>query len=686
MNLISSKVIPSLYLAAVISCFSSNIVAIEVYRADLESNGSNFPIDIGLYNDDVKNTVTKLHGYLDAGFFDNLLINRSAPGFVLQGGAFTFNDSLNDGSFSYAGNNQFNGGLQPIISQGTINNEFRHSNTRGTLAMAKINGAPDSATSEWFINLTDNSFLDDDNGGFTVFGEVLAGMSDIDFLATAPIENLKDDIISDSFFIDLNFIEIPLQNYTDTSILADIEKKDLIIINDFTPLFQLTNVVEFTDVNDQSEKDVIIRNNNITPLTLGAIDTSSVLPPFSITENLCDNQTLLMGQQCVIKTTFSTPTNTADYFHNVFNITVNPYGYDIPVTLKIPSPKVSIEPTEIDFGFVPIYNPDDGTPEFAIVRIKNSGDKDLGVKSVEFNTVTPAEFEFFDNCTSTNNDYKPGFVRIKGLCFLVMQFRPIDLDIKTAEITIVTNDPVNGVITVPITYGATTDTDGINRDIEIAAPNNGDGNNDDSPDHLQSNVASFNYQNSPYITLVTDKELQFNKVISSTPPSLSTLPDGTTLGYGIFNFELTNVSIGGLAEFGIILQKGESPSDIYVYSPSINDTNDHWYKLEKDTTPGVVKIGNASIISPSEHSIDRNITIASIVDGGLGDADMTANGTIIFNGGPAISEDYNSKSSSSGSNSWATIAVLFMITLIRRVHTQSKSRNKPGNFISRFKP
>lgn len=72
-------------------------------------------------------------------------------------------------------------------------NEFSpgRSNVRGTVAMAKLGGDPDSATSQWFFNLVDNSAnLDVQNGGFTVFGQVIGeGMSVVDTIALLPRVN-----------------------------------------------------------------------------------------------------------------------------------------------------------------------------------------------------------------------------------------------------------------------------------------------------------------------------------------------------------------------------------------------------------------------------------------------------------------------------------------------------------------
>merc|ERR1711991_153921 len=81
-----------------------------------------------------------------------------------------------------------------IESFAPIENEFssERSNTRGTIAMAKIGNDPDSATNQWFFNLADNSSnLDNQNEGFTVFGKTKTDtdLLFVDILASSPVAN-----------------------------------------------------------------------------------------------------------------------------------------------------------------------------------------------------------------------------------------------------------------------------------------------------------------------------------------------------------------------------------------------------------------------------------------------------------------------------------------------------------------
>ena len=126
-------------------------------------------------------TVANFTNYAQEDDYANSIIHRSLPGFIIQGGGFIVE----------------NGEVLPVPTDEPVVNEFspERSNTQGTIAMAKQDGDPNSATSQWFFNLNDNSEnLDNQNGGFTVFGEVLseADFAVVDTIARQPTINVSN--------------------------------------------------------------------------------------------------------------------------------------------------------------------------------------------------------------------------------------------------------------------------------------------------------------------------------------------------------------------------------------------------------------------------------------------------------------------------------------------------------------
>jgi len=105
--------------------------------------------------------------YIDDGFFDGTIFHRIVPGFVIQGGGFT--EDMTQKSTHPSIKNEADNGLK---------------NERGTLSMARTNDV-NSATSQFFVNLKDNDFLDHKRGnfGYAVFGRVTEGMDVIDKIA-----------------------------------------------------------------------------------------------------------------------------------------------------------------------------------------------------------------------------------------------------------------------------------------------------------------------------------------------------------------------------------------------------------------------------------------------------------------------------------------------------------------------
>jgi len=160
-------------------------------------------IRIDLFEDETPITVDNFLTYLRDGGYDEGIIHRLDRDFVIQGGR----DQIVDGT------------IVPIETLPPIQNEPGISNTRGTIAMAKRAGDPNSATSQWFFNLRDNTFLDSDNGGFTVFGEVVGNES---FVTLDTINALT--VVNAGQF----FSQLPLVDWTNGE---DIELDNFVVLS-----------------------------------------------------------------------------------------------------------------------------------------------------------------------------------------------------------------------------------------------------------------------------------------------------------------------------------------------------------------------------------------------------------------------------------------------------------------------
>jgi cyclophilin family peptidyl-prolyl cis-trans isomerase len=130
------------------------------------------PITLELDPAKVPISTNNFLAYVGSGFYKDTLFHRVISGFVVQGGGFTM------------------GLLKRTASAAPIDLETNKglSNLRGTLAMARTN-VPNSATSEFYINLVDNLSLDYKNAanpGYAVFGKVVQGMEVVDAIATEP--------------------------------------------------------------------------------------------------------------------------------------------------------------------------------------------------------------------------------------------------------------------------------------------------------------------------------------------------------------------------------------------------------------------------------------------------------------------------------------------------------------------
>ncbi|MDH4151236.1 MAG: peptidylprolyl isomerase [Betaproteobacteria bacterium] len=130
-------------------------------------------IVIELYPENAPKTVENFLQYVNDGFYDGTIFHRVIPGFMAQGGGFTPN-------------------LQQKPTRAAIRNEAGNGlrNATGTVAMART-ADPHSATAQFFINVSENDFLDfksaDEKGyGYTVFGRISSGMDVVQKMIATP--------------------------------------------------------------------------------------------------------------------------------------------------------------------------------------------------------------------------------------------------------------------------------------------------------------------------------------------------------------------------------------------------------------------------------------------------------------------------------------------------------------------
>ncbi|MCW3989045.1 MAG: peptidylprolyl isomerase [Candidatus Bathyarchaeota archaeon] len=136
-------------------------------------------IEIALATEEAPITTANFMGYVEDDFYNDTVFHRVMQGFMIQGGGFIAT------------------GKQKITGDPIVLESYNGlTNRRGTIAMARTS-IPDSATSQFFINLVDNAFLDktSTSDGYAVFGEVVEGMDVVDAIGgvkTATI-GLFDD-------------------------------------------------------------------------------------------------------------------------------------------------------------------------------------------------------------------------------------------------------------------------------------------------------------------------------------------------------------------------------------------------------------------------------------------------------------------------------------------------------------
>ncbi|MEQ9453523.1 MAG: peptidylprolyl isomerase [Phycisphaeraceae bacterium] len=298
-----------------------------IYRFTLTNSvgTANDFFDVDLFETQTPITVANFRAYADSGDWVNTLIHRAVSGFIIQGGGFNINpasDAIGD-----------------VTSRGQIQNEPGISNTRGTIAMAKVGGNPNSATSEWFFNLGDNSAnLDNQNGGFTAFGEVLGdGMDVIDAIAAlnrAVIAELPTDTNNPSNPL------VPVLDNTANPVLDDTNLISFSSIREaltFTVLSSDPSIVSASidadgiltlDYNDAAKGEATIT------VTATDVDGNDTEEQFTVTTEASTRPDLAVQSVTDDIATQISPDTTTD---GTINVTIENLGdVDVPEGTEIP--------------------------------------------------------------------------------------------------------------------------------------------------------------------------------------------------------------------------------------------------------------------------------------------------------------------------------------------------------------
>jgi peptidyl-prolyl cis-trans isomerase A (cyclophilin A) len=149
---------------------------------------------VELFDKEAPISVENFLQYVDDGHFDGTIFHRIVPGFVIQGGGLTPDFGTKK-------------------TRAPIKNEATNGlkNERGTLSMARTNDI-NSATSQFFVNLSDNAFLDNSKGshGYAVFGRVQEGMDVVDKIAkvrTGTRKQYQDAPLEDAVIVAVRRVE-----------------------------------------------------------------------------------------------------------------------------------------------------------------------------------------------------------------------------------------------------------------------------------------------------------------------------------------------------------------------------------------------------------------------------------------------------------------------------------------------
>jgi len=601
-------------------------------------------VDIELFDDTtpltVENFLFYVNGGVDGNGYEGTFIHRRAKiddsgVSALQLGGSVFNPA--NGSFTT------NDGISHIPTQGSVLNEPGLSNLRGTIAMAKQAGFPDSAKAEFFFNVIDNTILDTLESGFTVFGEVLGdGMDVID--AISGLERCKD--------IGFN-LPIPCTAFPQVPLVGIKAVNGAV----FTTPVEQQNLVNFTNIGIDTDGDGVIDKVEDAAPNNGDMNNDAVTD--SLQTNIASFQTIA-GDYIFIKAPQGTVLTSTDILGQTFAHT----------TVDLSDPNNDLAGFQIFQGFF--------ATKLSGISKGDAASLELTIPSGD----TPNTFISYgpttDNTTSHWHEFT--FDGETGAQFNGEVITLHYVDGKRGDADMQANGIIQTLPGGPVQKPD--DTDGIPEEIENNAPNNGDGNDDGVLDSLQSHVTSLTDIRGKYVTLegppsTSMQSVQFfpgTTLLDQAQPADNLA--GLNFSHGFLLFNVTDVNPGDAININLFLPTGEKPVTYYKFGPTPDNPDAHLYEFVFDGETGAEFKGN--------------VVTLHFIDGKRGDADLTANGIIVDPGAPALKAG-NSSSGSGGSSSGCTMAnqdssspgkagawwLLLVLLTVRWLLTKSHNRPIP---------
>jgi cyclophilin family peptidyl-prolyl cis-trans isomerase len=648
----------TLYLLLVICSSPSH--ALVVVRMETVLPGV---IDVELYDDVAPLTVANFLAYMQRGDFDETFIHRSVPGFIIQGGGFFLDD---------------NGVRTHIDEYAPVANEPEISNTRGTIAMAKLSTSPDSATSEWFFNLADNSAnLDFQNGGFTVFGRVQGdGMDVVDAIAALERVNVGGA-----------FSTMPVIDYAGV-----LQPENYVYINRVFLLERLvaSSSLDFGSVGFAASADlaVTVKNQGADAVTLGVLGQPDA--PFTIISDDCSGRTLANDESCVVGVRF-TP-DEIGLIESSFDITSNdPDALVLTVPLRgVGSMPLETNPQDL-LAMGPVVIENSSTKSLII---RNAGGVDIAIDYITVDGQDLTLFAYAHDCAVLTPEAN---------CEVVVTFSPLTIGVKLASLLIYTDFSGQELIEVTLRGQGR---DELQPSLGVSARNLELGDeslgflksrsltmiNGDLADlvissiHIEgANAAEFSVTQNCITSLAYNQQcgetITFSPVsagpksatlvIASNDPDtpsariylsgrdawnrvaveipeggqalflspFNTLlrdvvpqdslseggrPDGVSFDFGFYQFRVSLLQGVANTAVSIAFPEGTVPDTYYKYGKTPGNSTPHWYEFmwDDESKTGAV--------------IQGNVVTLYFADGQRGDDDLTINGVIVDPGAPAF--------------------------------------------------